>query len=132
MTRHRTKVSHEIRAVAFERNARTLAISLQLRPASRIVFNRCSSSAVHGVFVRPFFLGVDSTGGGIEPGSPSIAPPAGFIDGAIMVDDPGMGEGGRLRDVDCDCCGCCCCCCWGIGAVGIGMPSNPCTRWWKG
>ena len=35
---------------------RTLAISLQLQPASRIDFNRCSSSAVHGVLVLPFFL----------------------------------------------------------------------------
>lgn len=34
----------------------TLAISLQVLPASRIAFSLCSSSAVHGVFVRPFFL----------------------------------------------------------------------------
>jgi hypothetical protein len=31
----------------------TLAISFQLFPASRICFKRCSSTAVHGVFVLP-------------------------------------------------------------------------------
>ena len=33
----------------------TLAISLQLFPASRMAFNRCSSAGVHGVFVLLFF-----------------------------------------------------------------------------
>lgn len=42
----------------------TFAISLQLLLASRIAFNLCSSSAVQGVFVRPFFLGVVSSGSG--------------------------------------------------------------------
>jgi len=32
----------------------TFAISLQLLPASRICFSRCSSAGVHGVFVRLF------------------------------------------------------------------------------
>ena len=41
-------------------NPRTFAISLQLLPASRIVFNLCSSAGVHGVFVLLFF------GGGAE------------------------------------------------------------------
>lgn len=59
------------------------------------------------------------------PGSPSIAPPAGFIEATIIVEEPAVGDGGRLRDVD-GCC--CCCCCWGIGAVGIGIPSKVGTR----
>lgn len=43
-----------------KRTLRTFAISLQLRPASRIVLSLCSSSAVQGVLVLPFFLGVAS------------------------------------------------------------------------
>lgn len=96
-----------------------MAISLQLRPASRIVLSRCSSSAVHGVFVRPFFLGVDSTAGSAL-GS-SIAPTPGFTGEAIMT-DPDAGEGGRLREVPGFCC-------VGRGALGIGMPSKVGTRW---
>lgn len=38
----------------------TLAISLQLWPASRICFNRCSSACVHGVLVRPRFFVLSS------------------------------------------------------------------------
>lgn len=78
-----------------ESRVRTLAISLQLRPASRIVLSLCSSSAVHGVFVRPFFLGVGSAVG-MVPDS-SIALPPGFP-GAAIMDEPVAGEGGRLRE----------------------------------
>lgn len=78
---------------------RTLAISLQLRPESRIVFSRCSSSAVHGVLVLPFFFDVDSTGIGMPPGSLSIAPPAGVTGAAIIVEEPVPGEDWRLREV---------------------------------
>ena len=43
-----------------------------------------------------------------------------------MVEEPGVGDGGRLRDDDAwACCGCCC----GMGAVGMGMPSKVGTRW---
>ena len=38
----------------------TFAISPQLFPASRMAFSLCSSAAVHGVFVRPFFLTASS------------------------------------------------------------------------
>jgi len=38
----------------------TFAISLQLCPASRICFSRCSSCGVHGVLVRPRFFPVSS------------------------------------------------------------------------
>lgn len=38
----------------------TLAMSLQVLPASRICFNLCSSAAVHGVFVRLRFLPLSS------------------------------------------------------------------------
>jgi hypothetical protein len=48
----------------------TFAISPQLLPASRIVFSLCSSVAVQGVFVLPFFLpassGVALTGADVE------------------------------------------------------------------
>ena len=40
------------------------AITPQLLPASRIVFNLCSSSAVQGVFVLAFFV-TGVSGGGI-------------------------------------------------------------------
>ena len=59
----------------------TLAISPQLFPASRIVFNRCSSAGVQGVFVRARF------GAGITElpwmggGAGSFASPA-FGDGS--------------------------------------------------
>ena len=35
----------------------TFAMSAQLSPASLIVFSRCSSAGVHGVFVRDFLAG---------------------------------------------------------------------------
>lgn len=47
--------------IAAELDLRTFAISLQLFPASLIVFNRCSSAGVHGVFVLLFF----ATGGDV-------------------------------------------------------------------
>jgi hypothetical protein len=53
-----------------DQGARTFAISPQLLPASRIVFSLCSSVAVQGVFVLPFFLpaspGVALTGADVE------------------------------------------------------------------
>lgn len=61
----------------------TLAISLQLRPASRIVFSRCSSSAVHGVLVLPFFLGGAS--GTPGPGSSAASPAAAVVPDVDMV-----------------------------------------------
>lgn len=98
--------SATIRRAAGQQVALTFAISLQLRPASRMVLSLCSSSAVHGVLVRPFFLGVASTAGGIALGSPSIAPGVG-IGAAIIVEDPAVGDGGRLRDVEEVCWGGC-------------------------
>jgi hypothetical protein len=65
----------------------TFAISPQLLPASRIVFSLCSSVAVQGVFVLPFFLPPSS--GGARTG-------AGF-GGAASVEAvllPSAGAGG--------------------------------------
>ena len=78
--------------------SRTLAISLQLLPASRMAFNLCSSSAVHGVFVRPFFFGAGSwatvvatvlTGGSVVTGGGGGA--------VIGTTGPGCGDIRRLR-----------------------------------
>lgn len=55
----------------------TFAISLQLFPASLIIFSRCSSAAVHGVFVLPFF-----GGGGCTAPAPATAPPSANIVGS--------------------------------------------------
>lgn len=70
-----------------EQVGQTLAISAQVLPASRIALSLCSSSAVHGVFVRPFFF-PGGGGAGVASGaaaigvwaaagaaSPSIGPP---------------------------------------------------------
>lgn len=58
-----------------EHVGQTLAISLQVLPESRMVLSLCSSSAVHGVFVLPFFF-VPESGVAVtaaEFASPSIA-----------------------------------------------------------
>jgi hypothetical protein len=61
----------------------TFAISAQLFPVSRICLSRCSSAAVHGVFVRLFL----ATGGCIDASSS-------FGAGAAIV---GLDVGRRLR-----------------------------------
>lgn len=64
----------------------TFAISAQLFPASRMVFNLCSSAGVHGVFVRLFLAG----GGAMElrlGSSELVAIPAGFEGPDIICDD---------------------------------------------
>lgn len=110
--------------ILYRESLRTLAISLQLRPASRMVFKRCSSSAVQGVLVRPFFFGGGSTGAGRALGSASMAPPAGFSGVAIIAEELVVGDGGRLREAVAGCC------CGGRGgAFGMGMPSKAGTRW---
>ena len=52
--------TNETLTLSYDLSHLTLAISLQLLPKSRICLSRCSSSAVHGVLVLPFFLGVVS------------------------------------------------------------------------
>lgn len=98
--------------------ARTLAISLQLLPASRIAFSRCSSSAVHGVLVRPFFLGgavvvAPAAGAAAVPsvgvGSAAVAGADGFSSAAA-----GAGEARRLRGfAGCEDC------CWVVVVVEV-------------
>ena len=94
--------------------SRTLAISLQLLPASRMAFNLCSSSAVHGVFVLPFFFGAGSWAAVVTTvltwGSVVIAVGGGATRG---TGGPGCGDIRRLRGF------------WGGigGAVGM-SPSN--------
>lgn len=74
------------------RDGKVLAISLQLLPASRSVFNRCSSAGVHGVLVRPFFgpldggcgcwdcdCGCEGDGPDKPPISSSLVPPAATV-----------------------------------------------------
>ena len=65
------------------RVGKVFAISLQLLPASRKVFSRCSSAGVHGVFVRPFFAtGLDSCWACAAPKAVSkSAPPVTNPDG---------------------------------------------------
>lgn len=85
----------------------TLAISLQLFPASRIAFSLCSSSAVHGVLVRPFFFG----GVGSEAVAPAVGLAASLpvpveVGGAAMVEAGACsGDGRRLRGFE-GCIGC--------------------------
>src|ERR1700712_3610669 len=65
----------------------TFAISAQVLPASRIVFNLCSSAGVQGVFVRLFFAG-----GCIGEDSVMLGSPAGG--GAPEeLDGPDIGRG---------------------------------------
>lgn len=77
-----------------------MAISLQLRPASRIDFNRRSSSAVQGVFVLPFFLGVAFGTLATALGSCSNVVDIGAAMGAV---EPDGGDERRLREVEPDC-----------------------------
>lgn len=60
----------------------TFAMSAQLLPASRMVFNRCSSAGVHGVFVLLFF------NGGSEVKSGSLSPAGG---GTAELEVPDIG-----------------------------------------
>lgn len=95
-----------------------------------MAFNLCSSSAVHGMFVLPFFLPVGSGAevvvAGLFPASP---PPPVVVEGAVMaVVEPDWGDARRLRGFEGDTCAggigapsggagpekvgaCCCCCC---------------------
>lgn len=106
--------------------APTLAISLQVLPASRMVFSLCSSSAVQGVLVLPFFLtpasGVtlraawlasasrleDIDGGPMEVIGPCCWMEARLFLGLTGETDCG-GGGGRAWGWGCCCCCCCCC-----------------------
>ena len=91
----------------------TLAISLQLFPASRIAFNLCSSSAVHGVLVLPFFFGVVSEAVAPTAGLAATPPTPIVVEGAAMAEGICSGDGRRLRGFD----GCNC-----VGCVGMGKP----------
>jgi hypothetical protein len=83
----------------------TFAISPQLLPASRIVFNLCSSLAVHGVLVLPFFLpastGVAGTGADVS-GAAGIGAAllsstgAGGLEGEPVGLDPALLEARRF------------------------------------
>ena len=65
--------------------ARTLAISLQLLPASRMLFSLLSSAGVHGVFVLPFFTTGDDEGSDdCSPASP-VPPESPYADVAAVV-----------------------------------------------
>lgn len=96
----------------------TLAISLQLFPASRIAFSLCSSSAVQGVLVRPFFFG-----GGSEVVAPAVGLAASLLvpvevgGAAMVVVEAGTcsGDERRLRGFE-GCIGCC------GGCAGTGNP----------
>lgn len=66
-------------------DARTLAISLQLLPASRMLFSLLSSAGVHGVFVLPFFTtGDDGGSDDCSPASP-VPPGSPYVDVAAVV-----------------------------------------------
>lgn len=56
-------------------NSRTFAISLQLLPASRMVFSLCSSAGVHGVFVLLFLGGGAAKDDSANVGDGSPRPP---------------------------------------------------------
>lgn len=74
----------------------TLAISPQLLPASRIVFNLCSSVAVQGVLVRPFFLAPSSAT--VANGADVVC--AGSV-AAVLLPSPGPdGLAGDLFGLD--------------------------------
>ena len=64
----------------------TFAISPQLLPASRICFNSCSSAAVQGVLVRPFFFTPSGDTGCAEVDSAAVATAA-----AELLPSPGTG-----------------------------------------
>jgi hypothetical protein len=69
----------------------TFAISPQLLPASRIVFSLCSSVAVQGVFVLPFFLPTSPRGAGAGVGFGGVA----SVGAALL---PSAGAGGLEGD----------------------------------
>jgi hypothetical protein len=73
------------------RGCRTFAISPQLLPASRIVFSLCSSAAVQGVFVLPFFLPPSSGGARVGAGLGGAA----NVAAALL---PSSGAGGLEGD----------------------------------
>lgn len=106
------------------RVGKVFAISLQLAPASRNAFKRCSSAGVHGVFVLPFFTtGLDSwfcvrpklTSTSELPDSPVGCAKA----LALLLEDPGssISEALRFREFTGDCEDCCCRGCWGMPCV---------------
>lgn len=84
-------------AITSDKEVRTLAISPQLLPASRIVFSLCSSAGLHGVFVLLFF-GAGATMGD-SLGWPGSSRSAGSPDpGADMKEVPAVTEDpGALR-----------------------------------
>ena len=69
-----------------------------------MVLSRCSSSAVQGVLVRPFFLGVPSA---------AVSPVAPVDAGAAIVDAEPDCEARRFRGFE-----------GGVCVGGIGMPSK--------
>ena len=69
----------------------TLAISPQLFPASRIAFSLCSSVAVHGVLVRPFFF-TPSSVSGVTGGNAAAV--GALLDSATSVGLPSAGVEG--------------------------------------
>lgn len=73
------------------RDGNAFAISPQLLPASRIVFSLCSSVAVQGVFVLPFFLPAPSRGAGTGAGFERAA----SVGTALL---PSAGAGGLEGD----------------------------------
>ena len=87
------------------RVGKVLAISLQLLPASRRVFSRCSSAGVHGVFVLPFFA--TGLGNVAEEGPIPLSNPANSLEPvlncalvkplALELDEPGK-EGSPSSD----------------------------------
>ena len=108
------------------RRGKVFAISLQLLPASRNVFSRCSSAGVQGVFVRPF-LG-KGLGSVCADGMPKSTSPPGtaendpwgfpYAPSGLWLEEPGMdwrssSEARRLRERtgDGSCEWSCCCCC---------------------
>lgn len=79
-------------------NPPTFAISLQLLPASRIVFSLCSSAGVHGVFVLLFFGGGADNDDSAKVGDGSPRPPVSPKAEEVMGGDPAVIEDpGALR-----------------------------------
>lgn len=79
----------------------TFAISPQLLPSSRILFNVCSSCAVQGVFVLGFFL-LSPSREAAEIGTPLPDGPRGEVGGGMVFKGLLIGSGlagdrGRLR-----------------------------------
>jgi hypothetical protein len=104
------------------RKGNVFAISLQLLPASRSVFSRCSSAGVQGVFVRPFLgKGLGSVCAGGRPKSTSPLgpaengpcglpyPPRLLLGEPVRCSAPSS-EMRRFRKLVGDGSWCCCCC----------------------